>query len=85
MAQTIATASSAAMSFFIAFFMEKAPFFFLPLAAPCILHRGGVGVWFVFGLMRKLCAGRAGFKLRASGREVQFSHLPSLRVCACGG
>lgn len=41
MAQTIATASSAAMSFFIAFFMEKAPFFFLPLAAPCILHRGG--------------------------------------------
>ena len=41
MAQTIATASSAAMSFFIAFFMEKAPFFFLPLAAPCILHGGG--------------------------------------------
>ena len=30
MAQTIATASSAAMSFFIAFFMEKAPFFFAP-------------------------------------------------------
>ena len=43
MAQTIATASSAAMSFFIAFFMEKAPFFFLPLAAP-LRFAQGVGV-----------------------------------------
>jgi len=32
MAQTIATASSAAMSFFIAFFMEKSSFLF---SAPC--------------------------------------------------
>ena len=62
------------------FFHGKSPFLF---SAPCppAFCRGVV----LFGLSRKLCAGRAGFKLRASGREVQFSHLPSLRVCACGG
>ena len=84
MAHTMATASSAAMSFFIAFFMEKSSFLFSAPCRPLHFAQGG-GVWFMFGLSRKLCAGRAGVKLRASGREVQFNHLPSLRVCACGG
>ena len=42
MAHTMATASRAAMSFFIAFFMEK-PLSFLPLAAP-LRFAQGVGV-----------------------------------------
>ena len=63
---------------------EKLLSFLCPLLPPAFRTGGDRGV-VLFGLLRKLCAGRAGFKLRASGREVQFSHLPSLRVCACGG
>ena len=66
------------------FFHGKSPFLFSAPCRPLHFAQGGRGV-VLFGLSRKLCAGRAGFKLRASGREVQFSHLPSLRVCACGG
>ena len=47
MAQTIATASSAAMSFFIAFFMEKAPFFSAPCRPLHFAQGGGRGVVFV--------------------------------------
>ena len=66
------------------FFHGKSPFLFCPLPPPAFCTGGGRGV-VLFGLSRKLCAGRAGAQPRASGREVQFSHLPSLRVCACGG
>ena len=66
------------------FFHGKSPFLFSAPCRPLHFAQGGRGV-VLFGLSRKLCAGRAGFKLRSSGSEVQFSHLPSLRVCACGG
>ena len=66
------------------FFHGKSPFLFSAPCRPLHFAQGGGGV-VLFGLSRKLCAGRAGVKPRASGREVQFSHLPSLRVCACGG
>ena len=64
------------------FFHGKSPFlFFAPCHPPAFLCGG----CFLFGLSRKLCAWRAGYQPRPAGREVQFSHLPSLRVCACGG
>lgn len=71
--------------FFHCFFHGKSPFLFCPLPPPVFLYRGGGRGVVLFGLSRKLCAGRAGAQPRASGREVQFSHLPSLRVCACDG
>ena len=66
------------------FFHGKSPFLFFAPCRPLRFAQGGGGV-VLFGLSRKLCAGRAGAQPRASGREVQFSHLSSLRVCACGG